>query len=48
MKELLELYINCQAKTRKIKLFWELDEEGKDSPPCSVSLLTENKCNGFG
>ncbi|KAI0190540.1 hypothetical protein F4808DRAFT_465644 [Astrocystis sublimbata] len=27
VKELLELYKNCQAKTRRVVLFWELDTE---------------------
>lgn len=29
VKELLELYHQCRAKTRRIALFWELDAEGK-------------------
>ncbi|KAI1357150.1 hypothetical protein F5Y08DRAFT_275090 [Xylaria arbuscula] len=31
VKELLELYQDCQAKTRRIALFWELDAEGKQT-----------------
>lgn len=31
LKELLELYIDCRVKTRRISLFWEIDKEGKSS-----------------
>jgi predicted ferric reductase len=29
IKELLELYRQCKAKTRRVALFWELEAEGK-------------------
>ena len=48
VKKPLKGYRNCEVKTRRIALFWEVESKYKRNPDCATKQLIGNSINCLG